>query len=244
MRIVKMEQTIKGILIHAIRYNDHQLIVRVFTSRFGLKSFLVRSGKTQKSSNTNLLQPLSLIEFESVMKEQSRIHPLKNVRSAHPWQAIPYDPTKSAIVLFLDEVIYKTIPDDYINEHLFRFIWDALILLDDALDGKNFHIWCLLEITRHYGFYPQVEDGHTYFDMETGSCTNQLPAHKDFMDEEVTAVLVQMLDKEWPEVQDLVLNGLLRKRVLLSIVRYIRIHLESLREIKSLEVLHEVFYHP
>jgi DNA repair protein RecO (recombination protein O) len=237
-----MEQTLKGILIHTIRYNDNQLIVRIFTSKFGLKSFLVRSGKTQKSSKINLLQPLSLIEFEAALKEQSRIHPLKNLRSAHPWQSIPYDASKSAIVLFLNEVIYKTIPDDYINEPLFQLLWDALILLDDTMDAKNFHIWCLLEITRHYGFYPQTDEETTFFDMELGSFVDRLPAHKDFMDTEESKVMHEMLDKEWPEVQDLVLNGDLRKRVLMSLVRYIRIHLESLREIKSLEVLHEVFH--
>lgn len=237
-----MDLTLKGILIHVIRYNDNQLIVRVFTSKFGLKSFLVRSGKTQKSSKINLLQPLSLIEFETIIKEQSRIHPLKNVRSAHPWQSIPYDPAKSAIVLFLNEVIYKTLPDDYLNEPLFQFLWDGLILLDDTIDAKNFHIWCLLEITRHYGFYPQLEDETRFFDKELGGFVDRLPPHKDFMDEEESAVLREMLDKEWPEVQDMVLSGELRKRVLTSLVRYVRIHLESLREIKSLEVLHEVFH--
>jgi DNA repair protein RecO (recombination protein O) len=237
-----MEQTLKGILVHTIRYNDNQLIVRVFTSKFGLKSFLVRSGKTQKSSKINLLQPLSLIEFESVIKELSRIHPLKDVRSAHPWQSIPYDASKSAIVLFLNEVIYKTIPDDYINEPLFQLLWDALILLDDTIDAKNFHIWCLLEIMRHYGFYPQLEDETKYFEMELGGFVDRMPPHKDFMDEEESAVLREMLDKEWPEVQNLELSGGLRKRVLISLVRYVRIHLESLREIKSLDVLHEVFH--
>lgn len=237
-----MELTLKGIHIHTIRYNDNQLIVRVFTSKFGLKSFLVRSGKTQKSSKINLLQPLNLIEFESVIKETSKIHPLKNLRSAHPWMAIPFDHSKSAIVLFLNEVIYKTLPDDYINEPLFQLLWDALILLDDTLDAKNFHIWCLLEITRHYGFYPQEEDESRFFDMELGGFVDRLPAHKDFMDEEESHALRDMLEKEWPEVQDMSLHGELRKRLLTGLVRYVRIHLENLKEIKSLDVLHEVFH--
>lgn len=238
-----MDITLQGIVIHTIRYNDHQIIARIFTEEHGLKSFLVRSGKTPKTSKLHLIQPLSLVEFESSLKENARIHSIKNLRSAHPWQAIPFHPGKSSIVLFLNEVLYKTIPDDYFNEPLFRFLWDALILLDDSWDEKNFHIWCLLEITRHYGFYPWTEhENAKYFDMQNGQMVNHFPGHNEIMDGESVAILLQMLEREWPEVQDMALHSQLRSELLNGMVRYIRLHTDNLREIKSLEVLREVFH--
>jgi hypothetical protein len=38
------------------------------------------------------------------------------------------------------------------------------------------------------------------------------------------------------------LHGTLRKNLLNALVRYIQLHLENQREIKSLEILHEVFH--
>jgi DNA repair protein RecO (recombination protein O) len=238
-----METTVRGIVMHTIRYTDSNHIVRILTSHFGLKSFLIRTGKTQKNSVLHLLQPLSLIEFESAMKENSQLQKMKNIRMAHPWQTIPFDPGKSAIVLFINEVLYKTIPDDYANDRLFHFLWNALILLDDSFDEKNFHLWCLLEITRHYGFYPQPDEGrNVYFDLYQGMFVDSKPIHPSFMNEEESSVLMSMLDKEWPQVQNELLHSSLRKSLLEHLVQYIRIHLENLREIKSLHVLHEVFH--
>jgi DNA repair protein RecO (recombination protein O) len=239
-----MEKTVKGILIHTIRHTDSNFIVRIYTRNYGLKSFIIRSGKTPKTSVQHLLQPLALLEFESHIKEQASLQQLKSLRIAHALQAIPFETGKSAIVLFLDEVLYKTIPDDYENDALFTFLWDAVILLDDAFSAKNFHLWCLLEITRYFGFYPQYEDNNrnNYFDLLLGQFVGEKPLHQSAMEKEQAQLLMQLLDKEWPQVQDLELHSEQRKILLDHLVLYIRIHLENLREIKSLHVLHEVFH--
>ncbi len=239
-----MEHTVKGILIHTIRHTDSNYIARIYTQNYGLKSFLVRSGKTPKTSVQHLLQPLTLLEFESNMVENAQLQRLKSIRIAHPWQAIPFETGKSAIVLFLDEVLYKTIPDDYANDAFFHFLWNALVLLDDAFNEKNFHLWCLLEITRHFGFYPQCEDEGDvqYFDLMQGYFVAETPLHKAYINKEVALILAGLLDKEWPQVQNLELHSAHRKELLEQLVQYIRIHLESLREIKSLHVLHAVFH--
>ena len=74
---------------------------------------MVQSSKKGKTSNINLIQPLTLVEFEADPRENIQIHQLKDLRMSHPLHHIHFDPVKSAIVMFLDEVLYKTIPDDY-----------------------------------------------------------------------------------------------------------------------------------
>ena len=232
-----MEHTLRGIVIHTIRYTDSNLIVRILTSQYGLKSFIVRSGKTSKTNVTHLLQPLTLLEFESEMKENKPLNATKNIRMAHPWQTIPFEPGKSAIVLFLNEILSKTIPDDYLNKPLFHFLWNALILLDDSFEYNNFHLWCLLEITRHYGFYPQLDaEKNVYFDLLQGMFVRDKPVHASYLNKEESLVVLNMLDREWPQVQHNLTNSKLRSGTLEGLVQYIRIHLENLREIKSLQV--------
>lgn len=238
-----MQQVIKGIILHSIRYSDNRFIVRIFCKNHGLKPFMV-TANTKKGGNMQLLQPLNVVEFEASIRENQQIQKLQNLRAAHPLHHINADPVKSAMIMFLNEVIYKTMVDDYVNDRFFQFMSNAVILLDDSIDPKNFHLWCLLEISRHYGFYPQPDpDGALdYFDLSASTFCPFQPIHPYFLGKEESFHLHQILDLEWPQMQDLPLNGSLRKSLLNALVQYIQIHLENQREINSLEILHEVFH--
>ena len=238
-----MQQIIKGLIIHSIRYSDSKFIVRIFCEHHGLKSLIVQYSKSGKSSQINLLQPLNIVEFESAPKENAQIHIMKNLRMAHPLHHIHFDPVKSAMVMFLDEVLYKTIPDDYVNDTLFRFLVNAVILLDDAIDARNFHLWSLMEISRMYGFYPQSENATSpFFDLSLSSFEKNRPIHPHFIENETAHLLAQFINKEWPEVQSMTVPNELRKKLLDALVLYIRLHLDNHREIESLAILHEVFH--
>ncbi len=238
-----MYQTINGLIISTVPYNDSGFVCRIFTENYGLKTFLVQSGRSQKSSKRHLLQPLMPIEFEAAIRENAHINRLKDLRIAFPLNEIYRDPVKSSMVLFINELLAKTIPDDYVNSKLYRFLWNGIRLLDDAIDARNFHIWCILEISRHYGFYPYTENEDAlYFDLSSASFTNQLPAHSYFLEGQAAKALLGMLDKEWTVVQPMKLHSSLRRSLLESLVTFLKLHLENFREIKSLEVLHIVFH--
>jgi DNA repair protein RecO (recombination protein O) len=239
-----LQHVIQGIIIHSIRYSDQRFIVRIFCFLHGMKTFMIPIGKKGKSSNINLIQPLTLVEFEADIRENIQIHQLKNLRISKPLHHIHFDPVKSAIIMFLDELLYKTIPDDYVNDTLFKYLHNAIVLLDDAFDARNFHLWCLLEISRQYGFYPQFEseNAHHFFDLSSSTYVCDRPTHPHYLEEIESAILLLMLDKEWPQVQTIAMSGIMRKNLLDALVKYIRLHLENLREIHSVEILHEVFH--
>lgn len=238
-----MNQTIRGIIVHKVHYKDNSFICKIYLEHYGLKAFIVYSGKSQKSSKVNLLAPLMLVEFESDIRENIQIHHLKDLRTAIPLHDILLNPVKATILLFLNEVLYKTIPDDYINDRLFKFLWNSVKLLDDAIDARNFHIWSLLEISRQYGFYPFIEmDIPRYFDLSTASFTASVPNHHYFIEGESCLALLKIIDKEWPQVQAIALHSSIRKELLESMVMFLKLHLENLKEIQSLKILHEVFH--
>lgn len=238
-----MNHTLQGIIISAVRYKDNSFVCRIFMEHHGLKTFLVQSGKSVKTSKANLLQPLMPVEFEAAIKENAQINRLKDLRVALPLAEVFFHPVKSAMLLFLDEVLSKTIPDDYVNQRLYKFLWNSIQLLDDAIDARNFHIWCLLEISRYYGFYPYVEDEKTlYFDMTSAAFTATHPVHPYYLEGANCQALLEILDKEWLQVQPVNMHSSIRKTLLESLVTFLKLHLENLREIKSLSVLHEVFH--
>jgi DNA repair protein RecO (recombination protein O) len=239
-----LDYSVKGIVLNITRYSDKSSIVKVFTHHFGLKTFSIRLSKSAKNGSSNLMQPFAPIEFESSLKENQQIHPIKNLRPSHVLASIPFDATKSTMILFLNEVIQKTMVEDYVNDELFQFLNNSIILLDDAVDARNFHLWCLLEITRHYGFYPLLpeDDSVTIFDLKNACFIRNMPGHKQFVAGEEVSVLIRFLEKEWPQVQSMELHSQLRSNLLNMLVQFIQLHLENNREIKSLAVLHAVFH--
>jgi len=240
-----MIHTTRGIVIQTLRYSDNKLIVKVLCDRFGLKSGMVYAGKTKKNAGTHLFHPLSIIEFESDFQEVSRFIPIKNARLHTPLHHVSTDPAKTAMMLFMNEVLAKTVADDYVNNVLFEYLKNSVLLLDDALDVRNFHVWWLLEITRHYGFYPQhPENGSTafYFDMLNGTFAPNIPGHPHYLEPDIAGRLAQLLDQEWPQVQSLELHSSIRTALLQGLITFLKLHLENLREIKSLDVLHAVFH--
>ena len=233
-----MEQRTKGIVFQAIKYKDNQIIAKIFTERYGLKAFIVRSGKSAKTSVMPLLQPLSIVELTTHTKENSSLLQLKQLRLATPFSDIPFNPIKSSIVLFLDEILTKTIAEDYQNDDLFTFIEYAL----HTHEIKNFHLWYLMELSRHYGFYPSIEDhSDMYFDFNTGSSQDFKPSHPNFLEGKSKELWFKLVDQKFEDISQIPLTSEDRRKMLEQLVKYIQLHLENLREIKSLDVLRELF---
>jgi len=236
-----MNLTSQGIVIQTIRYSDSKLIIKLLCNDIGYKSCIIRTSKHPRNSILHLFQPLRIIEFETDFQEVNKFISIKTPRLATPLHNLTTDASKMAMILFMNEVLAKTLADDYANNALFNFLKNSIILLDDAIDAKNFHLWWLVEITRHYGFYPNKEEG-SFFDLREGTFTHLTPPHAYYLPPQASSNLHKLLDLEWPQAQIIELHSSIRNELLHALVLYLKLHLDNLREIKSLDVLHAVFH--
>lgn len=167
---------------------------------------------------------------------------MQDVQLVHPFIHIPFDPIKSSITLFLQEVMHRSLLDDYVNDPLYTFLRQAMPLLDDAFDARNFHVWSMLEISRNFGFYPlqSSSDSDCYFSLDEGAF-GESPGPNS-LDAETSVILASMLHKDWSEIQSMDLHSSSRRSLLLGLSKFLRFHLDGLREIKSIEILQEVFH--
>jgi DNA repair protein RecO (recombination protein O) len=238
-------ETTTGIIIKIIPYKDSVSIVRIFTDGHGLIAGMVRLGKAKTSSLRHICRVMNLVEFESTMQDGRDLQHVNHLRLAYPMQSIPFDAVKSAIVLYIGELLSKTLPDQYHNRPLFKFLHDALLLLDDSEQIQNFHLWCTTEIIRHYGFYPEKshENIHfTCFDFLENTFASQYPAHPYYLNLEESSLLWILLDKDWSEVQTIPAGGSVRKGLLDGLLQMINLQLDLRVSYLSLDVLHQVFH--
>ncbi|MBQ2498437.1 MAG: DNA repair protein RecO, partial [Bacteroidales bacterium] len=116
----------RAIVIKAIKYGDNSLIVKLLTEENGLRSFMIKGAfnKTAKI-RAALFQPLTLLDV-TCADTRSELGYLKEASVEYTYKSIPYEINKNAIVLFVCEMLSKSIQDSETDTELFGFIHDAL----------------------------------------------------------------------------------------------------------------------
>jgi len=192
-----MDDTIQGIVLQSIRYGDTSLIVKVFTRSLGLRSYMVKGAFNRNSKNrAALFQNLHLINYvEASRPNKGSLGYLKDVQLSTVYQSIPFMMNKSAILMYVSELLSKTIIEQEQNEVMFDFIVRSLLWLDLVeQDYANFPLFFTLELTRHLGFYPKANHETGYcFDMMEGSFAHDLPVHPYYFDTENAQLLCKCL---------------------------------------------------
>ena len=150
-----MNDKTEGIVLQSLRYGDTSLIVKVFSRDFGLKSYMVKGAFSRGSKNrAALFQNLNLITYVEAGKHKTAsLGYLKEVQLASVYHSLPFVMNKSAILMYVSELLSKTITEQEKNEPLFDFIARAPQWLDlTESNYANFPLFFTLELTRHLGF--------------------------------------------------------------------------------------------
>ena len=239
-----MDDTIQGIVLQSIRYGDTSLIVKVFTRNLGLRSYMVKGAFNRNSkSRAALFQNLHLINYvEASRPNKGSLGYLKDVQLTTVYQSIPFVMNKSAILMYISELLSKTIIEQEQNEVMFDFIVRSLLWLDLVeQDYANFPLFFTLELTRHLGFYPKANHETGYcFDMMEGSFAHDLPVHPYYFDNENAQLLAQMLNVSIDEACRMPLRVSQRRELLDGLIVFMRLHAPVMNDFHSHEVLKTV----
>ena len=239
-----MDDLIQGIVLQSIRYGDTSLIVKVFTRNYGLRSYMVKGALNHGAKNrAALFQNLHLINYiEAGKPNKSGLGYLKDVQLTTVYQSIPFVMNKSAILMYVSELLTKTLTEQEQNEALFDFVVRSLLWLDLVeTDYANFPLYFTLELTRHLGFYPKANHEAGYcFDMMEGTFVHDYPLHPYNLDKDDSTLLAQMLDKSIDEACRLPLRVSQRRTLLDGLIVFMRLHAPVINEFHSYEVLKTV----
>ena len=239
-----MDDTIQGIVLQSIRYGDTSLIVKVFTRSLGLRSYMVKGAFNRNSkSRAALFQNLHLINYvEAGKPNKSSLGYMKDVQLATVYQSIPFVMNKSAILMYVSELLSKTITEQEQNEPLYDFIERSMLWLDLVhKDYANFPLFFTLELTRHLGFYPKANHESGYcFDMMEGSFSHDYPLHPYYFDAEDAQLLSQLLNAGIDETCRIPLHVSQRRSLLDGLIVFMRLHAPVMNDFHSHEVLKTV----
>lgn len=239
-----MDDKIQGIVLQSLRYGDSSLIVKVFARNHGLKSYMVKGAFNRNAKNrVALFQNLNMIQYVDVGNPKSAtLGYLKDVQLSMVYQSLPLEMNKRAILMYVSELLSKTLTEQERNEALYDFIAHSLQWLDLVeCDYANFPLFFTLELTRHLGFYPKANHAEGFcFDMMEGQFVHDYPVHPYYYDVADALILSQMLDKSIEETCRIQLNVVQRRGLLDGLITFMRLHAPVMKGFHSHEVLKSV----
>ena len=221
------------------------MIVDMFTRAHGRMSFLVPMPKSAKSKiRKQLFQPLSLLSLEYDYRPKVQLQKLREASMQHPYSSLPFDIDKLTVGMFLAEFLYHSLYGEQANEPMFASIADSPMLFDCAPSPvSNFHLVFMMRLTRFLGFYPNIDDYSQgcVFDLRSGDFSTSVPAHRDYLAPGESSLMSLMLRMNYPTMHLFRMSREQRNRLLDVIVSYYRLHIPSFPELKSLEVLRNLY---
>lgn len=241
-----MISTTKAIVLKSVKYSESSVIVKMYTELFGLKSFIIRGVRKKHAKiSANLLQPLSLVEVVFVNKEKDQLFIPKELSSWYQFSGIPFDVVKSSQAIFINELVYRSVREEETNRDFFYFLAQSIISIDQAKTAQgNIHIAFALQLTKYLGFYPlgNFSPQTPYFLLKEGIFSKFKPADDFFLDQQQAELFYQLLTTSLEDAGAIRLSSDLRKKLLEKIIVYYQLHHIGFGEIKSLDVLAQLFH--
>lgn len=234
-----------AVVLHSFKYGETQLITDLLTEELGRLSFINNIPRSARGKvKKQFFQPLTLLEIEFDYRSKNRLQRIRDVRMAYPFSTIPFDAAKLSLSLFMAEFLSYATRDEQKNLALYKYVETSIRWLDSARrQFANFHLVFMIRLSRFLGFYPNLDNDQRgcFFDLRNGCFTTVLPLHPDFLTADETSK-ISLLMRMTPDTMHLfAMSRHERNRCAEIVLFFYRLHIPNFPELKSFEVLKEVF---
>ncbi len=223
-------QKTEAIVIYSFPFKDKKFMLEMYTREHGRMSFV-----TNKR-----IQPLTIV---NVVFDEHRSK-LTTTDIAFSYKTLLYDPFKLSIGFFVAEFLRYATRSEPTNRPLYDYVRQSLEWLD-VVEGSfaNFHLVLMLHLAVFLGFAPDTNDYKEgmYFDLREAQFAGLRPVHGDHLGVEESAAIVNLMRMNFATMHLFKLNKGQRNHIVDRMVHYYRLHVPGFPEMKSLDVLRELF---
>ena len=232
------------IVLHTIKHSDSGMVVQCYSGTRGRTAcyFFAKS----KHSKSSQMFPLSVLDVVLYLRNSSgsAMPVIRELSSPVALNNIKTDIRKGAISLFVCELLLKTLREGDADPQLMDFLGSSAMLLNAMEDGvENFHLHFAVSLCKKLGYMPvdNFSENCRNFNFTKGSFSRDYNEAFCFLPDE-SLLLHQIMSTPLTALPEIKCSGAMRNRFLNKIVDYISFHTSFRTELKSLAVLHELFY--
>ena len=236
----------RAIVLRQIKYSETSLILKVYTEKEGLLSFIAKGVRGKKGKlRSAQFQALNLIDLSYREARKSQLRQINDLKVIEPFTDLPFNPIKRTIAMFMAELIQNAIKEQEPNAKLFDFLYNSIHWIDLSKESySHFHLLFMMKFTKYLGFYPML-DGHKdarYFDLQQGVFSRGEPTHSYFIDSERLSAWKQLINVKLETINSLLLSNTLKRKLLQTMMLYYKLHLIHFKELNSHHILQSVFH--
>lgn len=232
-----------GIVLRHVKYGDSSAVVSIYSREFGLQSYMVNGVRSNtKGSKTHLYQPASILEMQVYHNSLKNLQRIREAEWKIVYRNVYSDVARHTAALLMVELMQKTISHEEQNKALYDFAESMLVALDalPAFSAANVPLLFAVRWPSLLGF--QMRNNYSvqasFFDVRegafTGSMGNTTPENSSLVNQTLSSIIsAQSLE----EMNDLNLNGSLRRKMLLLLEQYFKWHIDGFRELNTLKIL-------
>jgi DNA repair protein RecO (recombination protein O) len=237
----------KGIVLRVTKYGDTSVIITAYTELFGLQQYMVKGVRVMSkkgASKAVFYQPAAILQMEVYHAPMKTLQMVKEVNWDYVYQNTYSDVLRNAVATYIVEILQQAVQPEP-HPELFYLIEDTFKQLDKGGPGlvSNLPIYFLVHLSQTLGFGLQgVYDPSTpILDIQEGNFVADRPMHPYFLEgTEAQTASNFMTIQFYNELEDIVLNGAQRKKILELFQLSLSFHYKKFTEIKSLPILQEV----
>lgn len=235
----------QAIILQTHKYGDSSLVVQAYTSEWGRRSFLLKGvRKTKRGSRASLFQPFFILDLEVYFSHNRDLNWIKEANLIGPLPAFSSDMVKTSQVMFLTDMLSRTLKEEEKNEQLFSFLKhsiDFLNLSDEA--SPSYHLIFLFQLTRYLGFYPKDDfsEQNPYFDLSGGAFSRISKMERDEEQLHLGRLWHNSFEASYLTADQVFNSSKSRNLYLDSVLEFYQVHQAIAGIPKSLEIVRTLF---
>ena len=229
------------IVLHLTKYGDRSLVVQALDAERGRSGFFLR-GAGKGRGGLNYFHSLGILDVV-LAAGKGELEYIREYENPYRLDAIRTDPYKSAIALFIGELLYRSLLDGAMDPVMFDFLEEQILSLNNETGSvANFHICFLVNFCRVLGLQPKDNYGPAtpLFTPYSAEFTTPDTMAETFTPES-SFLLHQILSLPREEAMQIPLSRDQRGDFAQKMVEYLSYHLSQSLNIRSLKVLHDLF---
>lgn len=246
-----MNTNIKGIALRTVRHNDRTSILSVFTAEMGRVSVVMPAGNGKESRRLKALtMPMGLFEGNVTVRQNQELLFIRDIKGWGPGGMRPdvsSNALKSAVAMFIAEVIYVTTRDNAPDSFLWNLVVETAFTLSvcSGRELTNLPAAFLFRLAGVVGIAPDFAEYNfnTGLDMKEGVFRVTRPMH-DYWLSPLAARCAFTFSKTIHDYSHLSLihfNRHIRNELIDNTLRFFSLHNFPLDKIKSLDILRTIF---
>jgi hypothetical protein len=228
------------IVLSVVPYNDGRRVVRVIGRSLGTVALWVNEGRG-KNRQVGKWHPGALLELHGVSRKgESGLVRFKEARRTFIPVAMFQDVRRSAVAFFLCELVAKLFPEETAHPEVYDLFQGAMERIEKEGQVGWVHAEFMGRLIELLGIAPAppVHASEDVLDLQTGEWKHAMGTAEDHLPPPLSHWFTALIRGERPAEGATFSH---RKDLIQGQLRYLNNQMGGLREIKSYEVLEQVF---